>query len=101
MKVNLKINAVHFDADKDLINFIHERVDKLAHFYDKIIDGEVILKVENSPTSENKVAEIKLLLPGNDIFAKKQCKSFEEATDSAVEALRRQLTKHKEKTNKS
>jgi len=97
MKVNLKVNSVHFDADKKLVEFIHERVDKLANHFDKIIDGEVILKVENSNNTENKVAEIKLLIPGSDIFAKKQCKSFEEATDSAVEALRRQLKKRKEK----
>lgn len=97
MKVNLKISSVHFDADRKLIEFIQNRVDKLANYYDKIIDGEVILKVENSNNTENKVAEIKLLVPGNDIFAKKQCKSFEEATDTAVEALRRQLKKHKEK----
>lgn len=101
MKVNLKVSSVHFDADKDLIEFIHEKVDKLANQFDKIIDGEVILKVENSHDTENKVAEIKLLIPGNDIFAKKQCKSFEEATDNAVEALRRQLKKHKEKQRKA
>ena len=100
MKVNLKISSVHFDADKKLIEFIHERVNKLAQFYDKIIDGEVILKIENTHSTENKVAEIKLLVPGTDIFAKKQCKSFEEATDTAVEALRRQLKKHKEKLKK-
>jgi putative sigma-54 modulation protein len=97
MKVNLKVSSVHFDADKKLIEFIHEKVDKLATQFDKIIDGEVILKVENSSDDENKVAEIKLLIPGSDMFAKKQSKSFEEATDMAVEALRRQLKKHKEK----
>jgi len=100
MKVNLKINAVHFNADKKLIEFIQERVDKLANYYDKIINGEVILKVENTPDIENKVTEIKLLIPGNDMFAKKQSKSFEEATDNAVEALRKQLKKHKEKLRK-
>ena len=97
MKVNLKVSSVHFDADKKLIEFIHEKVNKLANHFDKIIDGEVILKVENSSDAENEIAEIKLLIPGNDIFAKKQSKSFEEATDNAVEALRRQLKKHKEK----
>ncbi len=100
MKVNVKINSVHFDADKKLIEFIQERVNKLSNYYDKIIDSEVILKIENSHDTENKVAEIKLLIPGNDVFAKKQCKSFEEATDLAVEALRRQLKKHKEKLRK-
>ncbi|MGE0560975.1 MAG: ribosome-associated translation inhibitor RaiA [Flavobacteriales bacterium] len=100
MKVNLKISSLHFDADKKLLEFVQEKVDKLGHYYDKIIDGDVILKIDNNSTGENKIAEIKLSVPGNDIFAKKQCKSFEEATDSAVEALRRQLKKHKEKINK-
>ncbi|MBV6484132.1 MAG: hypothetical protein KFKLKKLM_00617 [Flavobacteriales bacterium] len=100
MKVNLKITSVHFDADKKLLEFIQEKVNKLGQYYDKIIDGDVILKVDNNPTGENKVAEIKLSVPGNDIFAKKQCKTFEEATDLAVEALRRQLKKHKEKLTK-
>ncbi len=100
MKVNLKISSLHFDADKKLLEFVQEKVDKLGHYYDKIIDGDVILKIDNNSTGENKIAEIKLSVPGNDIFAKKQCKSFEEATDEAVEALRRQLKKHKEKLNK-
>ncbi|MBI2279362.1 MAG: ribosome-associated translation inhibitor RaiA [Bacteroidetes bacterium] len=99
MKVNLKISSVHFDADKKLLEFVKERVDKLGNYYDKIIDGDVILKIDNNSTGENKIAEIKLSVPGNEIFAKKQCKSFEEATDNAVEALRRQLKKHKEKLN--
>ncbi|PKP50423.1 MAG: ribosomal subunit interface protein [Bacteroidetes bacterium HGW-Bacteroidetes-12] len=101
MKVNVKINSVHFDADKKLIEFIHERVNKLSQYYDKIIDSEVILKIENTSSSDNKIVEIKLAIPGNDAFAKKQCKSFEEATDTAVEALRRQLKKHKEKLKKA
>ena len=98
--MKLKINSVHFDADKKLRESVQERGGKLSNYYEKIIDGEVILKVENSHSTENKVAEIKLLIPGNDIFAKKQCKSFEEATDTAVEALRKQLKKHKEKLRK-
>jgi putative sigma-54 modulation protein len=97
MKINLKVSAVDFKADKELVNFIQEKVGKLATHFDKIIDGEVILKVENTSDTENKIAEIKLLIPGSDMFAKKQSKSFEEATDMAVEALRRQLKKHKEK----
>ncbi len=100
MKVNVKINPVNFNADKDLIEFVETRVNKLGNYYDKIIDSEVMLKVENTGDAENKIAEIKLLIPGNDMFAKKQCKSFEEATDLALEAVKRQLKKHKEKARK-
>jgi len=96
--MKVKIQSLHFDADQKLLDFIDEKVNKLVTFNSNIIDAEVTLRLENSSTSDNKVAEIKLLVPGPDLFAKRQCKTFEEATDQAVEALRRQLKKSKEKT---
>jgi len=98
MKVN--INSVHFKADKKLLDFINEKVEKLSSMYNGVIGSDVILKLENSDTPENKVAEIRLFIKGNDLYAKKQSKTFEEAADTAVEALRRQLTKYKDKIRK-
>lgn len=98
MKVS--INAVKFRTDKKLEAFINEKVEKLSGVYDGIIGSEVTLKLENAESHDNKIAEIRLLIKGNDLFAKKQSTSFEEATDSAVEALRRQLDKHKDKIRK-
>ncbi len=97
MKVN--IESLHFDADKKLLTFVQSHVEKLIHFYESINGAEVILRLDNSSDTENKVVEIKLLIKGHDLFAKKQCKSFEEACDSAVEALKSQVIKHKEKVN--
>jgi putative sigma-54 modulation protein len=79
------------------LDFIQKKADKLDLFFDQIISGEVYLKLENTDVEENKITEIKLLIPGNDLFAKEQCKTFEEATDKAVESLKRQLDKRKEK----
>lgn len=95
MEVN--IQSVHFDADIKLINFIKDKLGKLNQFYDSIVGSEVILRTEKSDTKENKIVEIKIMIPGKELFAKKQNKSFEAATDEAVEALRRQLVKHKGK----
>lgn len=97
--MRLKIHSIHFDADQKLIDFIQEKVDKLENFYADIIEGEVFLRLDKAENNENKIAEIRLDIPGNSLFAKRQCKSFEEATDTAVEALRRQVKKHKEKHN--
>lgn len=91
------IQSVHFDADKKLIGFIHEKVSKLSHFHDGIIGSDVILRLEKSESNANKTAEIKLTLKGNQLFAKKQCITFEEAVDTAVDALRTQIKKAKEK----
>lgn len=95
--MKIKVQSIHFTADKKLLQFIMEKVDKLFQFYDSIIDSEVYLRLDKSDNSENKIAEIKINTPGKTLFAKEQCKTFEEATDVAVEALRRQITKHKEK----
>lgn len=95
--MQLQVHSIHFDADQKLIDFINEKISKLGQFHDQIIGGEVYLRLENSENKENKVAEIKLFVPGKDLFAKRQCKTFEEATDNAVEALRRQIHKHKAK----
>ena len=91
------ISSLHFKADAKLENFIREKLSKLSNIFDGVIGSEVTLKLIQSSTNENKVAEIKIIIPGNDLFAKKQAKTFEEAVDSAVDALRKQIKKHKEK----
>jgi len=93
--MQLKIQSVHFNADHKLETFIEDKLSKLSNHYDQIIGSDVILRLEKSATRENKIAEIKLLIPGNDLFAKKQSKTFEEATDLAVDALKRQISKRK------
>jgi putative sigma-54 modulation protein len=93
-----QIHSIHFDADKKLIDFINEKLSKLELFFDHIIACEVYLRLDKSQDKENKNVEVKLLIPGKTLVAKKQSKSFEEATDESVEALRKQITKYKEKS---
>lgn len=99
--MNIKINSLRFSPTKNLESFVEEKVKKLGVFYDDIIGAEVFLKLENSQDTQNKVAEIKLEIPGNELFAKKQSKSFEESTDSAIDALKKQITKFKEKRKRA
>jgi putative sigma-54 modulation protein len=95
--MNIKIHSVRFVANKKLENFVNGKVKKLGQYYDDIIFADVYLKLENTQDLNNKVTEIKLEIPGNDLFVKKQSNSFEKSTDNAVNALKRQITKHKEK----
>ena len=95
MKVRFK--SVHFSADQKLIVFIEAKLMKLGLFYDRIIDGEVFLRLDKSEDTQNKTVEIKLNAPGKELFAKKKSKSFEEAADAVVAALKRQISKHKSK----
>lgn len=96
--MNIKIQSLHFDADKKLLEFIENKVSKLSQVADDIIDAEVILRIENAESNDNKVAEISINIPhSSDIFARRQTKTFEESIDLATDALRRQLKKFKGK----
>jgi putative sigma-54 modulation protein len=98
--MQIDIRSIHFKTDKKLDDFIKEKISKLQQYFDGVIAAEITLKLANIEGAENKIADIKLAIPGNDLYASKQSKSFEEATDGAVDALRRQLIKHKEKVRK-
>lgn len=91
------VQSVNFNADRDLIDFVEKKVAGLEKYYDKIVDSEVFLKVQQTSEKENKLVDIKINIPGNDIVVKKQCKTFEEGTMIAVDSLKRKLTKEKEK----
>ncbi len=95
--MNVQAQSVNFVADQKLLDFVQKRMDKLDLFYDRIIRSEVYLKVENTKGKENKIAEIELHVPRERFVVKKQCKTFEEAVDSACNSLERQLKKRKEK----
>lgn len=90
------IQSPSFHASDKLIDFAEDKVSKLAQFSDRIIDAQIVLKVDRSDTKNNKLCEIRLSIPGNDLFASKQCASFEEALLTTIEALKQQLTSWKE-----
>jgi putative sigma-54 modulation protein len=95
--MKLQIQSIHFTADVKLIDLIQKKLDKLETFYDKIVGGEVFLKLENDDQKENKVVQVKLQIKGYDLIVKEQFSSFEEGIDAAYENLKRQLLKTKEK----
>ncbi|NQX99706.1 MAG: ribosome-associated translation inhibitor RaiA [Flavobacteriaceae bacterium] len=89
--------SINFNASDTLLDFTQKKVASLIKFYDKIIDAEVFFKLENSSDKENKITEIKINIPGNELVVKKQFKTFEEGVSTAVESLKRSLRKSKEK----
>jgi putative sigma-54 modulation protein len=96
--MDIKIKAIHFDATEKLESFIVKKVSKLEHFYDGILDAEVTLKVVKPESAKNKSAGIRIKIKNGDCFAEKLCDTFEEAIDTGVEALEKQLVKIKEKS---
>lgn len=95
--MKVQMHSIRFDADQKLIDYIQKKIDKLDKFYDRVIDGEVYMRLDKDDNMENKIIELKLNIPGTQLFVKERSKTFEAATDVAVDALKRQLTKHKDK----
>ncbi len=99
--MNVQIHSVRFDADKKLIDFVHQKLEKLTQFGDGIVNAEVYLRLDKDQDRENKISEIRVELRGAPLFARKQSKTFEEATDLAVDALKKQITKYKQKKRRA
>ena len=95
--MEIRIQAIHFEATEKLQDFIHKKVSKLEKFSDEIRTVEVSLKVVKPETAMNKEVAITMALPGNELRADKVSNTFEEAVDDCCEILARQLSKYKEK----
>lgn len=96
--MQIDIQAVRFTADQKLKDFIQEKLEKLSKFHYKIISSVVYLKLENSGQVRDKIVEIKVSIPGSTLVAHATDKTFESATDEALETLKRQLKRESEKT---
>jgi ribosome-associated translation inhibitor RaiA len=93
MKINLQ--ALKFKAKEELVNFVDEKVGKLSKFDDKIISADVTLTADTANIPENKICEIRLIVPGNDDFVKKNATTFEEAISTSVDILQKILQRKK------
>jgi len=96
--MEIRIQSIHFDADQKLLDYVEKRVSKVSTFFNHITGVDVYLKFDSAHSQiKDKSVELKVIVPGATIFASETSLQFEEAVDNAVESLKRQLKKHKEK----
>ncbi|HMN88531.1 MAG TPA: ribosome-associated translation inhibitor RaiA [Saprospiraceae bacterium] len=89
--------AVQFKADQKLIEFIERKLQKMEQYFDRIIDAQVVLKLENSGQVRDKIVEVRLNVPGDLLIVKQTNRTFEASVNSAVEVLKRLLLRYKDK----
>ncbi len=95
--MKIQTQSVHFKADDSLLLLIEERLQKLELYFDQIIRATVTLRLENTGQIQDKLVEVKLSVPNDQLIAKVSSKKFEVALDDVIEALRKQLLRYKEK----
>jgi ribosome-associated translation inhibitor RaiA len=89
--MKMLIQTPDFKASDKLIDFVTENVEKLGAISDRILEAQVVLKKEKSATNDNRICELKLVIPGNDIFASRQGATFESAVMETVDAVKHQI----------
>ncbi|MEO8764276.1 MAG: ribosome-associated translation inhibitor RaiA [Ginsengibacter sp.] len=93
--MQILIQSPHVTPTEELTKFIKNKIGKLSHFYDRIEAAEVFLKIEKSDSTDDKVCEIRLAIPGNDLFGKKQSDTFEDAVTKVIDVLHGEIDKMK------
>lgn len=94
--MKIHIQTQDFTAKQDLLDLVNEKVSKLERFSDRIVESRVLLRVEKADKRDNKICEVRVVIPGNDLFVKKQYESFEEGIQKATDTLSRQIKEWKE-----
>ena len=95
--MKIQIQSIHFDANKKLQNFVHDKINKVDKIFNKIESCNALLKLDKNDKTKNKVVEIRMIIPGHRLFASDRSETFEMATDMAVDEIEKQLHKHKNK----
>ena len=91
------IQSLGFTAGEELESFVQEKIARLENRGGKIIRANVTLFLRPKRTHENNSCEIRLEIPGNDLFVKKNHVHFENAITESIDALDIMLRKEKEK----
>jgi putative sigma-54 modulation protein len=93
--MEIKVNALKFDADKKLIDFTEKKLGKLDKFYEDIVRTEVNLSL--LPEHENKNVKVRVLIPGTEVVVERNASTFEDAIVECAGILKEKLVSAKEK----
>jgi putative sigma-54 modulation protein len=95
--MKISIQSIDFTARQELLDLVNDKLSKIERFSDRVQEAKVVLRVEKSESRENKILEVKLIIPGNDIFVKKHAETFEDGLQKVIDVLQREIKDWKEK----
>ena len=98
--MTVQTQSVHFTADQKLLEYVEQQLKSLERYFGRIVKASVTLRLENAGSSEQRITEIRLNIPGSIVFVREQSKSFEMALTKAISALKRQLMRYKRKVTR-
>ncbi|MDD3759406.1 MAG: ribosome-associated translation inhibitor RaiA [Acidithiobacillus sp.] len=94
--MQLHITGQHLDLTEAIKNRVHEKLGRLDHYFDRVIDGRVVLKFLPHEKLSN-VAEITVSAPGHDFHAEARDADMYVAIDQLADKIDGQVRQYKEK----
>lgn len=94
--MDIIIQSLGFTAGAELEGYVQEKLDKLSPDA-QIVRANVTLFLGPDRATPNTYCEIRLEVPGPDLFIKESASEFEQAIDQCVNKLQSMLRKQKEK----
>jgi putative sigma-54 modulation protein len=94
--MDIIIQSLGFTAGEELETFTREKLNKFDNEA-KIIRADVMLFIGPASKHDKYCCEVRLEIPGNDLFVKKCSDSFEKAIVNAADALHKSMRRTKDK----
>jgi len=92
-EAQIEVTARHFKAPPELRDFVESELGKLSRYFDGVLDYHVILSDDNGQQSAEIIANTK----GHQFTATDVNMKMDRAVVLAVEKLRTQLNRYKDK----
>ena len=96
--MQVTIQSAPLTVGNDVISKANEKLMKLQKIYEHIERCSVILKKEKNDEGKNYLVEVRLAVPRGELCAAETAESYGRALHYVVADLKKQLTKHKEKS---
>ena len=91
--MQLNLTGLNVEITDPLREFVNNKFAKLEHYFDRINQVYIVLKVEKV----TQIAEATLHVNGGELHATSEAEDMYAAIDGLIDKLARQLTKHKDK----
>ncbi|ABE28877.1 MULTISPECIES: ribosome hibernation-promoting factor, HPF/YfiA family [Burkholderiaceae] len=97
--MNLQISGHHLEVTPALREYVITKLDRVLRHFDQVIDGSVVLSVDNNHKEKEKrqKVEINLHLKGKDLFVESCDSDLYAAIDLMIDKLDRQVIRHKDR----
>jgi len=96
LAMDIIIQSLGFKAGDGLEDFIREKLDKFDREL-RIVRANVTLYIGSAANPDKCYCEIRLEVPGNDLFVKKNGDTFDKAIIDSVHTLQKNIHRSKEK----